>query len=260
MGTAQIQGELWGVRAREWADLQESSFRPLYEAALDAAKVTAGTTLLDAGCGAGLALQVARSRGASVSGIDASQNLAEIAKSRCPGSDIRVGEIEELPFGDHSFDVTTGFNSFQYAADPAHALAEARRVTKANGRVVIAVWGAAERCQLAPYIAALGKCLPLPPPGAPGPFALSAPGALEALVSKAGLKPEQPAVLSTTMRFPDETTTMRALIAAGVAERAIRHAGEAAVRTGMTEAIRPFRQGDGSYSFSNEWRYLVSRA
>jgi cyclopropane fatty-acyl-phospholipid synthase-like methyltransferase len=71
MGTAQIQGELWGARAREWAELQERAFLPLYEAASEAAKVTKGTSLLDAGCGAGLALQVAAKRGASVSGIDA---------------------------------------------------------------------------------------------------------------------------------------------------------------------------------------------
>ncbi|MGH7280408.1 MAG: hypothetical protein ACRELY_02705, partial [Polyangiaceae bacterium] len=43
----------------------------------------------------------------------------------------------------------------------------------------------AENCQLAPYLAAVGKCMPPPPPGAPGPFALSAPGALETLARKA---------------------------------------------------------------------------
>src|SRR4051812_27333525 len=102
MGSAQVQGELWGARAREWAELQENSFRPLYDAAFDVARAGNGTSLLDVGCGAGLALQMAQARGAKVSGLDASAGLAEIAKSRCPGSDIRTGEIEELPFGDRS--------------------------------------------------------------------------------------------------------------------------------------------------------------
>jgi Methyltransferase domain len=92
MGTAQIQGELWGARAREWAELQEGAFLPLYEAAFEAAKVTKGTRLLEAGCGAGLALQVAAKRGASVSGIDAAQSLVAIARERLAGADIRVGE------------------------------------------------------------------------------------------------------------------------------------------------------------------------
>jgi SAM-dependent methyltransferase len=259
MGSAQIQGELWGARAREWADLQETSFRQLYDAAFDAAKVGTGSEVLDVGCGAGLALQMAQARGAKVSGLDAAAGLAEIAKSRCPGGDIRVGESEELPFGDTSFDVTTGFNSFQYAADPVHALSEAKRVTKPNGYVVVAVWGAADKCELAPYLGAVGKLLPPPPPGAPGPFALSAGGALEALVTKAGLKPEGVTSVTTTMRFPGEATTVRGLLASGVAERAIRHSGEDAVRKGVSDAVRASRKGDGSYVFENEWRFLLCR-
>lgn len=180
-----MQGDLWSARAREWSELQEGSFRPLYDAAFGAAKVGKATLILDVGCGAGLACLVAQSLGAKVSGLDAAAGLAAIARGRCPGADIRVGEIEELPFGDDSFDVTTGFNSFQYAADSAHALAEANRVTKPNGFVVVAVWGAPDKYELAPYLGAVGKLLPPPPPGAPGPFALSAPGTLEALAGKA---------------------------------------------------------------------------
>lgn len=260
MGSAQTQGELWGARAREWADLQEVSFGPLYDAALKAAKAATGSAVLDVGCGAGLALKMAQARGAKVSGLDAAAGLVEIARSRCPGADIRLGECEELPFADNSFDVTTGFNSFQYATDPVHALSEAKRVTKPNGYVVVAVWGAADQCELAPYLAAVGKLLPPPPPGAPGPFALSAPGALEALVGKAGLTPGDIASVITTMRFPDEATTVRGLLASGVAERAIRNSGEDAVRKGVSDAVRPSRKGDGSYEFKNEWRFLLSRA
>lgn len=260
MGSAQIQGELWGARASEWADLQETSFRPLYDAAFNIAKLAAGCAVLDVGCGAGLALQMAQARGAKVSGLDAAAKLVEIAKSRCPAGDIRVGESEELPFGDDSFDVTTGFNSFQYATNSVRALSEAKRVTKPGGCVVAAVWGAADKCELAPYLAAIGKLLPPPPPGAPGPFALSAPGALDALVSKADLMPEGVTAVTTTMRFPDEATTVRGLLASGVVERAIRNSGEDAVRKGVSDAIRPARKGDGSYEFKNEWRFVIARA
>lgn len=260
MGSAEIQGDLWGARAVEWADLQESSFRPLYEAAFAALKLDKGASLLDAGCGAGLACSIAQSQGAEVSGIDAATALVAIAKQRCPGADIRVGELEALPFVDDSFDAVTGFNAFQYATDAVHALAEAKRVTKPTGAVVIAVWGAADKCELAPCLAAIGKLLPSPPLGAPGPFALSAPGALETLAEKAGLKPEGAvARVITTMRFPDEATAVRGLLASGVAERAMRNSGEDATHKAIADAIRPARHNDGSYALRNEFCFLVTR-
>lgn len=47
--------------------------------------------------------------------------------------------MEELPFANKVFDVVTGFNAFQYAADPVAALAEARRVTKPGGTIVVPI-------------------------------------------------------------------------------------------------------------------------
>lgn len=44
---------------------------PLYEAVFEQIGVDQGTELLDAGCGAGLAAQIAAGRGAIVSGFDA---------------------------------------------------------------------------------------------------------------------------------------------------------------------------------------------
>jgi hypothetical protein len=61
-------------RMTKWGDLQEGSFRPLHEAALSAAHLRAGTPLLDVGCGARLALEMAHARGAKVSGLDAAAN------------------------------------------------------------------------------------------------------------------------------------------------------------------------------------------
>jgi SAM-dependent methyltransferase len=260
MGTAQIQGELWGQRPLDWSELQEPAFGALYAAAFDAAKVGRGMRLLDVGCGAGLACQIAQARGARVTGLDAAAALVEIAKRRCSGVvDIRVGEIEELPFGDCTFDVVAGFNSFQYAADPVRALAEARRVVVPNGCVVAAVWGAPEQCELAGHLAALGKLMPPPPPNAPGPFALSATGALETIFKRAELRPDQSGSAPVEMRAPDEAAALRGLLAAGPAIRAIRHSGEDAVRKAVAEAITPYRQSDGSYRLQNEFRYLLAR-
>src|SRR5205823_1254476 len=87
-------------------------------------------------------------------------------------------------------DVVTSFNAVQYAADPVAALREAARTTVHSGRVVIATWGGPQRCESRFAMAALRDLMP-PPPGAGGPFALSAPGKLEELAEAAGLSPER---------------------------------------------------------------------
>ena len=102
-------------------------------------------SLLDAGCGAGLALRLAAEQGARVSGLDASAALLDVARGRLPDADLRVGDIEELPYDDASFDVVTAYNSIQYASDPKTAVAELARVARPGGRVVVEVWGEAPR-------------------------------------------------------------------------------------------------------------------
>jgi SAM-dependent methyltransferase len=168
-GSATVQGELWGARARDWAEVQEPAQHELYPPVFDAAGVGEGTSLLDAGCGSGVAAAIAHDRGAKVSGIDAAVQLVEIARDRVPAADFSVGELEALPYDDDSFDVVTGFNAFQYAADPVHALQEARRVARPGGTVAILTWGQPEHCEATAIIRALGSLPPPPPPGAPGP-------------------------------------------------------------------------------------------
>ena len=80
MGSATIQGRLWGARAHDYANYLEQVGLPLMGAALDAAHVRPGTQLLDAGCGAGLLALLAFLRGAKVSALDASPALLEIAR------------------------------------------------------------------------------------------------------------------------------------------------------------------------------------
>jgi ubiquinone/menaquinone biosynthesis C-methylase UbiE len=71
--------------------------------------------------------------GAEPSGLDASEARIAHAQARLPEADLRVGEMEELPWDDDGFDLDTGFNSFFFANDIVAALREARRVAKPAG-------------------------------------------------------------------------------------------------------------------------------
>jgi len=258
IGTAAVNGDLWGAHARTWADIQEAIAKPLYLDVIERLGIGTKSAYLDVGCGSGMALQLAASRGATVAGIDAAEALVAIARERVPAADLRVGELETLPFADGTFDVITGFNSFQYAARPVNALAEAKRVAKKGASVVIATWTTPDRTQAAALLGALKPLLPAPPPGAPGPFALSDEAALRALATQAGLVPGEVRDVECPFAYPDVETAIRGVNSAGVAEKAIRHSGIEAVTAAHREVIERFRRPDGSVHIGNAFRYLIA--
>ena len=48
-------------------------------------------------------------------GLEASEALLGIARQRLPDADLRVGDMESLPYQDDTFDLVTGFNPFFFA-------------------------------------------------------------------------------------------------------------------------------------------------
>lgn len=257
--TSPVNGRLWGARARDWADIQEATAKAVYEAVLERTGVGAGTCYLDVGCGAGGAAHLAASRGANVSGIDAADSLLAIARERTPQADFHTGDLEALPFADAAFDVVTGFNSFQYAANPAVALGEARRVTKAEGVIVVMTWGVPDGMQAASLVGALRPLLPPPPPGAPGPFALSDETALRAFATAAGLTPFEVFDVESPWSYADEATAVRGLNSSGVSARAMENTSEAAVSEAHRQALALFRRAGGDYLIGASFRCLLAR-
>jgi SAM-dependent methyltransferase len=258
--TSAINGQLWGARARDWAEVQERHFAAGYDDVFRQAGVSAGTRLLDAGCGAGKAAMLAAGLGASVSGIDAAPLLLDIARERVPGGDFREGDLEDLPFADAGFDVVTGFNAFQFAGNPVRALSEARRVTRPGGIVAVMTWGRPEGMEAASIVAALRPLLPPPPPGAPGPFALSDPDRLSAFAAEAGLTPREVIEGETHWTYPDLATGVRGLNSSGVAIRAAGIVGEDAVSAAHAEALGAFLQPDGSLRIGARYMALLATA
>ncbi len=258
--TGEANSRLWGARAADWADIQEGQCRAVYLAALDRVNIGPGTSYLDAGCGSGMAAQIAAARGARVSGLDATANLIAIAQTRVPDGDFHVGDLEDLPFPDETFDVVTGFNSFQYAGNAGAALAEAKRVAKADARILIMTWGVPEGMQAAALLAALKPLLPPPPPGAPGPFALSDESVLRSFAANAGLSPTEVFDVESPWQYPDLATALRGLKSSGVSVKAMQNSSEEAVDSAHTEALASFRQADGSYTIGANFRCLIAHA
>jgi SAM-dependent methyltransferase len=114
---------------------------------IGAAGVTAGSRLLDVGCGPGAVIAAALAVGAEVAAIDVSQAMVDRARQRFAGCDIRRSDAAALPFEDGCFDAVTFGLCLHHMAAPDLALAEARRVLRPGGRVAFTVWANAERLE-----------------------------------------------------------------------------------------------------------------
>ena len=259
-GSASTQSDLWGERARDWADVMEGWSAwgiPVYRHVLERVTLGEGTTVLDVGCGAGRFCRIAADRGARVAGLDATPAFVEIARERVPDGDFRVGEMEELPWADDSFDLVTGFNSFFIASDMVNALREAGRVARPSAPVATSVFGRPERCDSTAVFRALGDLFPSKPTDGP---ALHEEGALEALATDAGLTPSEAGYLEFAEEYPNLETLLRGMLAAPPWRRAARAVGEEAVREAVTARLEPFEDSTGRYRLEEEIRYLIATA
>jgi len=217
--------EGWGRRAVDFSTLSEPSNCREYVSVQHWLGVDAGDRLLDMACGSGLAIELARLRGASCSGIDASPRLIAVARHRNPESDIRVGDMNGLPWEPASFDVVTSFRGI-WGTTP-RAVAEIARVLRPGGRVGITVWGHLKvspgAWALAPFrLAATEKV-----DNQAAMVSLGRPGAGEQLLESYGFADVRRMDVPFAWEFADPEIYARALASTGPAYEAIQNVGEA---------------------------------
>jgi SAM-dependent methyltransferase len=217
--------EGWGRRAVDFATLSEPANCREYAALHQELAIRAGETVLDLACGSGLAIELARARGAVASGIDASTRLIAIARHRSPDSDIRIGDMNELPWADASFDVVSSFRGI-WGTTPA-AVSEAARVLRPGGRLGITVWGHIKASPgawaLSPFLLAAQPKVEIQA----AMVALGRPGVDEALLEEHGFVDVRRVTIPFTWEFSDPQTYARALASTGPAYEAIQQVGEA---------------------------------
>ena len=101
-----------------------------------------GERVLDIGSGPGfLACEMASAVGASgsVTGIDPSEHMLSLAGERQAPAHVTFGpgNATDLPFADGEFDVVASTQVYEYVADMPRALAEAHRVLRPDGRLLV---------------------------------------------------------------------------------------------------------------------------
>jgi ubiquinone/menaquinone biosynthesis C-methylase UbiE len=132
-------------RAKAWDEERELS--PAESQAIDTALVkmfegVSTPSLLDVGTGTGRVLQLLASRIGYGLGVDVAQDMLKIARANLDRREarncqVRHGDMYQLPLPDASFAAVTFHQVLHFADDPFAALAEARRVLAADGRIVV---------------------------------------------------------------------------------------------------------------------------
>lgn len=185
-----------GEHGRYWAEHAEFYDRCVagyHPDLLAAAEVRPGEGVLDVGCGTGqVAIDLVRAApGARALGVDLSAAQLEVARRRGAGLPVefRQADAQVHDFGGAVDDLVVSRTGTMFFGDQAAAMANLARAARPGGRLALLVWrGWAENAWLRAIVAALAgsRDLPMPPAGAPGPFAQSDPALVEPLLREAG--------------------------------------------------------------------------
>ncbi|WP_320784008.1 methyltransferase domain-containing protein [Streptomyces sp. CRN 30] len=106
-------------------------------------RVTAGSHVLDVGCGTGNDVRAIAERvgpTGRVVGLDSSAEQIERAVPAAPGAaptEFLHGQADALPFADATFDAARAERVIEHVPDPAAAVAEMVRVVKPGGQILI---------------------------------------------------------------------------------------------------------------------------
>ena len=131
----------WGIGHYEHTARE---LEPVARHVISLAELQPGERVVDLATGTGNAALLAARAGAQVEGIDAASRLIEVAQERAAAEGLSarfvVGNLEELPFDDRSFDVALSVFGLIFAEDASRALDELIRVLGPSGRALVSAW------------------------------------------------------------------------------------------------------------------------
>lgn len=185
-------GEFWA----ENADRFDAGVAAHHARLLAAAAISETDAVLDVGCGRGQTTRDAarRATAGSALGVDLSSRLLGLARDLAERDGLanvtfQQADAQTHPFPERHFDLAVSRHGCMFFADPEAAFANIARALRPGGRLVLVTWQPLERNEWqTSFRAALsvGRELPVPPSGTPGPFSMSEPDAVRGLLGSAG--------------------------------------------------------------------------
>ena len=111
----------------------EASTARLIQTCVQAGGWKDGAKIADLGCGSGIFTQALADLGFSVTGVDLSPGLIDVARQRFPDVEFLVGDVENLPFDDGAFDGILLSGILHHLPDPKPCAREVHRVLQHDG-------------------------------------------------------------------------------------------------------------------------------
>ncbi|MFE9170141.1 SAM-dependent methyltransferase [Streptomyces kebangsaanensis] len=269
------------ARARDWSEIQERMLVPLYEAVYERLEVGSGTRLLALGCGSGLALLLAASRGATVTGVDSScpERLAlarqrllpepwdthtrtsSSAAPRTPAVRIVDGSPQDAAGARTPYTLVTAFEPIGCLAEDSEGLGglltAATPLAARGAPVVLTGWGPLERCATSSVLRVATK--PADPPHGPGSWRPALRDDLEEVAHRAGLRPDGSGRVACPFGYADLDSAVRGLLSTGLFDAAIAATDRNQVDKELAEALQAHQRPDGTVWMPNVFRYLIAR-
>ncbi|MEH0547090.1 SAM-dependent methyltransferase [Streptomyces sp. B21-105] len=268
-----------GARARDWSEIQERMLVPLYEAVHERLDVGPDTRLLSLGCGSGLALVMAASRGAALTGVEPSSpaRLA-LARERLlvreswgahARADIRLTDrlpTDRLPTDrpearTPAYTLVTAFEPIGRVAgdteELAGLLAAATPLARRGTPVVLVGWGPPERCATTAVLRIAARAADQDRGTVRLRPALR--DDLEDVARRAGLRPDGSGRVACPFGYADVDSALQGLLSTGLFDAAVAATDQAQVEKETAEALHPYRRPDGTVWMPNVFRYLIAR-
>ncbi len=132
--------QFFATSAGHWDRLRAELFGDDFAMRALIGLMPADWTVADLGCGTGALVAGLAPHAARVIGVDASEEMLAAARHRLTGLtnvDLRTGSLESLPIENASVDAATMMLVLHHVASPAAAIAEAARILRPGGRLLI---------------------------------------------------------------------------------------------------------------------------
>jgi ubiquinone/menaquinone biosynthesis C-methylase UbiE len=138
-------------------------------------------------------------------------------------------------------------------------LKEARRVLKPGGKLVVVIWDKPEMSDGTEILKAISTLLPPPPPGTPGPFALSEDGKVEGVFQRIGMKKISRTKVACPFLYHSLNNAVKSFMGTGPAAAALNQNPGAVVEGVIADAFEKFGLVDDMYFVMNSFLLFVGQ-